>query len=204
MGEGPFEVWGSNPNSTGVLRTVNQRIYDDAGGYREPLTKTGNDGSTAQMYYAGDGHNHWHLKNLEQHRLTSSSRVLAGAKGGFCFIDGIKWFKTDSSGNPITPGVPSRRAYTRCGDGSGASATSAKMGLSKGWGDVYGVTTVDQFIDITGLPDGTYRLTNVADEQDWFYEVNDSVANNTNWVDLKIQGNQVSVTGSCNCNPPKV
>ena len=200
VGNGPFEVQGSNRDSTGVLRTVTQHIFDDTGNSRSVATKVGNDGSTAQMYYAGDVHNHWHVKNLEYYSL-SSSPVLTGAKEGFCFADNTKWFKKDANGNPVTPGVPSKRVYSACANNQ-PNATSVTVGLSKGWGDVYGTSTHDQYIDITGLPDGTYRLTNVADKQNWFYETNDS--NNTNWVDLNIQGNQVSVTGSCKCDPPKV
>jgi Lysyl oxidase len=202
VGAGAFEVKGSNRDSTGVMRTATQRIYDDAGGSRSVATKVGNDGSTAQMYYAGDGHNHWHLKNLEHYTLTSSStRTRAGAKEGFCFLDIVKWFKPDSSGNPITAGVPSRPVYTGCATNR-PSATSVTVGLSKGWGDIYGTNTIDQYIDITNVPDGSYRLTTTADKPDWFYESNET--NNTTWANLSIKGTQVSVTSYGGSNPPKV
>ena len=201
MGAGPFEAHGSNRNSTGVLRTVEQRIYDDTGGSSLVATKVGNDGSTAQMYYSGDGHSHWHLRNLEYYSL-STSPVRTGAKEGFCFNDNVKWFKMDANGNPITPGVPSSRVYTECAANQ-PGATSVTAGLSRGWGDNYGATTFDQYIDITGLADGTYTLTVIGDKQDWFYESNES--NNTNWATLKIQNGQLSVTGYCTaCNPPRV
>src|SRR5215210_2981087 len=72
VGAGAFEAEGSNRDSTGVLRTVTQHIFDDQGGFRSVDTKVGNDGSTAKMYYAGDGHDHWHLANLEYYSLSSS------------------------------------------------------------------------------------------------------------------------------------
>jgi Lysyl oxidase len=200
VGAGAFEAEGSNRDATGILRTVTQHIFDDQGGYRSVDTKVGNDGSTAQMYYAGDGHNHWHLRNLEHYSL-SSSPVSTGAKEGFCFSDNVKWFKKDASGNPRTPGVPSSPVYTNCSNNQ-PNATSVTVGLSRGWGDRYGSKTIDQYIDITNLPDGTYRLTTTADEQDWFYESNET--NNSTWADLKIQGNTVSVTSYGGSNPPKV
>jgi hypothetical protein len=206
VGAGPFEAQGSNRDSTGVLQTVTQHIYDDAGSYRSVATKVGNDGSTAQMYYAGDGHNHWHLRNLESYTLTrlkTGKNVGTGAKEGFCFFDNVKWFKTDSNGNPITPGVPSSPVYKGCANNQ-PGATEVTVGLSRGWGDIYPYDTVDQYIDITGLADGTYTLTVTGDKQDWFYESND--ANNSNWVTLSIQNGQVSVKSYCGakCDPPKV
>jgi hypothetical protein len=200
VGAGAFEVQGTDRDPTGVMRTVTQHIFDDQGGYRSVATKVGNDGSTAQMYYAGDGHNHWHLKNLEHYTL-SSSPPLTDAKGGFCFFDNVKWFKRDASGNPITPGVPSSPVYTGCARNQ-PSANSVTMGLSRGWGDRYGAKSIGQYIDITNLPDGSYRLTATADEQDWLYESNET--NNTTWANLSIKGTQVSVTSYGGSDPPKV
>ena len=38
--------------------STTQRIFDDAGGYRDGPT-------SASMYFGGDGHNHWHVQDLE-------------------------------------------------------------------------------------------------------------------------------------------
>ena len=61
------------------------------------------------------------------------------------------------------------------------------MGLSVGWGDLYRYTLPDQFVDITGLGAGRYRLVVTADRQGWFSESNES--NNSTWVDLQLKGN---------------
>jgi hypothetical protein len=58
------------------------------------------------------------------------------------------------------------------------------MGLSVGWGDRYPATLPDQYVDVTGLPDGKYRLRATADESDWFKETDDK--NNRTWVDLTL------------------
>jgi Lysyl oxidase len=200
VGAGAFEVEGSNRDPTGVLRTVTQHIFDDQGGFRSVDTKVGNDGSTAQMYYAGDGHDHWHLRDLEHYRL-SSAPVRTGAKEGFCFFDRSKWFEQDASGNPITPGVPPRRVYNACAFNQ-PKATSVTVGLSRGWADKYGAKTFGQYIDITDLPDGSYRLRATADKHDWFYESDET--NNSTRADLNIQGTQVSVTSYGGSDPPLV
>ena len=56
------------------------------------------------------------------------------------------------------------------------------MGLSVGWGDRYSSTLPDQYIDVTGLGDGKYRLRATADGSNRFKESNDK--NNKTWVDL--------------------
>ena len=70
------------------------------------------------------------------------------------------------------------------------------MGLSRGWGDTYGANTVGQYLDITGLVDGRYRLRSMADGDsadgsDRFLESDET--NNSTWADLQITGNTVTV-----------
>ena len=65
------------------------------------------------------------------------------------------------------------------------------MGLSVGWADVYSRTTNLQWIDITGLPIGNYRLTDTADAGSQFVEADDS--NNFTWTDLRIYRNRARV-----------
>ncbi len=76
IGVGKFELWGQRANTSDPLMSVSQRIFDDAGGYRDRPT-------TAVMYYAGDGHTHWHIKNLENYALI---RLDNGAKVGTEFL----------------------------------------------------------------------------------------------------------------------
>jgi Lysyl oxidase len=172
VGAGSFEARGSRPN-TSTSMTVTQRIYDDAGGFRALPT-------TAEMYFSGDGHNHWHLRDLESYeliRLDNGSKVGAGAKEGFCFFDNFVFGSTQN------------KFYTGCG--RNPDALQVRMGLSRGWGDRYGASTVGQYIDITNLTSGRYKLWATADEPNWFLESDDS--NNFSWVEIQISGNSVSV-----------
>lgn len=178
VGAGKFEARGSRSTTSVPLR-VKQWIYDDAGGHRvvDPVAP---DGSTAQMYFAGDGHNHWHLLDLESYeliRLDNGNNVGTGAKEGFCFFDNVLYGSTQA------------RFYKSCGQNP--DALQVKMGLSRGWGDLYGAGTVGQYIDITNLTSGRYELRATADEPNWFLESDDS--NNFTWVEIQISGNSMSV-----------
>lgn len=65
------------------------------------------------------------------------------------------------------------------------------MGLSVGWGDEYQWYLLDQTIEITGVPDGRYRLRAIADPADLFKESDET--NNDTWtvVDLStVDGRQ--------------
>jgi hypothetical protein len=161
------------------MTNVVQRIYDDGGGSRTVATP-------AVMFFAGDGHTHWHVNDLELYELIPlelTSTITAGldAKIGFCFFDTHAYRLT-------LPGAPQSAHYTGCGT---SSALAVTMGLSVGWGDVYQWTLPGQYIDITGLPAGNYRLRAVADPNHWFVE-QDNTRNDT-WLDLSIAGQVVHV-----------
>jgi hypothetical protein len=172
VGAGRFEAGGSR-SSTSAPMTVTQRIFNGQGGYRDLPT-------TAQMYFAGDGHTHWHLRDLERYeliRLDNGKKVGTGAKHGFCFYDNYRFGST-------------RAAYYK-GCGNNPDALQVRMGLSRGWGDIYRASLPDQYIDITGLTSGRYKLRATADADDWFSESNNT--NNFTWVNIRISGDSVSV-----------
>jgi hypothetical protein len=58
------------------------------------------------------------------------------------------------------------------------------MGLSPGWADPYSWLLTDQALEVTDLPDGTYRLQATADPDRWFRESNER--NNVSWVDVRL------------------
>ena len=69
------------------------------------------------------------------------------------------------------------------------------MGVSKNWGDTYPYTFKFQWVDITDLPNGDYRLRVIADPADvaggLFIESDET--NNVGWAKIRIQGRQVTV-----------
>ena len=181
-GAGAFELHGSRADTSTPTMSVTQRIFDDAGGYRDVPTQ-------AEMYYAGDGHNHWHVRDLESYTLTrldNGVKVGTGAKEGFCFFDNYNFGSTQpafygTSSSPYGPGCSNNQP----------NALNVVVGLSRGWGDTYGWRTVGQYIDVTNLTSGRYRLETTADQANWFQESNDS--NNSTWADVQLNGGKVTV-----------
>jgi hypothetical protein len=92
VGAGRFEARGWRPGTGTNTMRVKQRIYNDAGRYRD--ARTG-----AVMYFAGgregdDGHYHWHIRNLQKFklvRLDNGRKVGTIAKHGFCFFDNYRY-----------------------------------------------------------------------------------------------------------------
>ena len=174
VGDGPLQVHGQRPDTGAPTMTTFQRIFEEAGGTHGIPTD-------AVMHFGGDGHDHWHVRDLESfelERLRNGSEVGAGAKHGFCFWDNHRY---GSVQDPF---------YKSCGDSDDLTVT---MGLSPGWGDVYSYTLPDQYIDITGLPAGRYRLTATADADGWFEEADET--NNATWVELRIRRGKAAVLG---------
>ena len=177
VGSGRFEVRGQ-PGTT-----LAQGVYDDAGGWREVATP-------AVTVLGGDGHNHWHVRDLQKQelfRLSDGANVGRSDKRGFCFWDNIRYRLS-------LPGAPQSPVYQEAGCGDAGSSQVA-MGLSVGWGDIYPASLPDQNVNITGLADGRYRLVVTADADNWFAETND--ANNTTSVDFDLyrNGRRVRVVG---------
>ena len=171
-GAGRFQLLGSRASTSETQMSVAQRIFDSTGTMRDRATG-------AQMYFAGDGHRHWHVASLEEsvlERLDNGVKVGSGAKHGFCFYDNFAF----RLGLPGAPGSP---FYTTCG--TDPSVMTQQMGLSIGWGDIYSWQLVDQWIDITNVSPGIYRLTTTADAQNWFEEADET--NNLTWVELQLK-----------------
>lgn len=184
VGSGPFELSASRPDG-GSAFTVRQRVAQSDGS--STLTPV-----SVPLVFAGDGHTHWHVKDLESYtleRLDNGVKVGTSAKGGFCFFDTTAYRLS-------LPGAPQSAQYRSTGCGT-ASSTDLTMGLSVGWGDRYGWTLPDQYIDITGLANGKYRLRAHADAFGLFDEADRG--NNQTWVDVSISnrrnGTSVKVLG---------
>jgi hypothetical protein len=177
VGAGPFQAYGHS-NAGGEL-SVDQQF------------RTGTPGviashpTNARMYFGGDGHNHWHVRDLEQYVLEGANTGrLYGEKHGFCFWDNYRY-------NTTLVGYPANAVYT----GSNSCVTRADrtvlMGLSIGWGDIYPSTIVDQYINISSLPAGEYTVTATADWANWFTESDET--NNATTARIRISKNGVTV-----------
>ena len=172
VGDGDFALRASR--ETGDWAVTQEIWYSESGAELRA--------SSAELAFAGDGHEHWHVRRVAGYRLvpldSSGSPVdnapaRTDAKIGFCFYD-----HTHSMGfGDEDP----RFDVHECGE---ENATEIRMGLSPGWADVYGFNLPGQSIDITDLPDGAYRIWAEADAEGWFEESNKE--NNTTWIDFDL------------------
>lgn len=176
LGPGRFEAYGSEPDPGDPTRLtrVTQRLQQN-GGWVEHVTG-------ATMFYAGDGHDHWHVFGLQDWKLsfqaTPNDAIATGAKTGFCF-----WDNVNLSNAP--------RYYTGVTECRQQSDGTVPMGLSVNWGDKYPWSIAFQYIDISTLPYGNYCLTVTADPRAEFVEA--STANNSVRTLISIQSSGVTV-----------
>jgi hypothetical protein len=161
-GVGPFELVGSRAGADQALMDMTQIVYLPDGSTVEVPTPV-------HAEYAGDGHNHWHTQRAVTMELSSvldPGTIRYGSKIDFCFFDNRRT-------NPSISGSPSGAFYrfAWCGE---PGDLSVRMGLSLGWGDRYEWDFVYQWIDITGMPGGTYTLRATVDKPNDFLETNDT------------------------------
>lgn len=187
LGAGPFELRGERWTRTSVGWAATQRIRYSSGDRRDIAA------GGAKFYFAGDGHKHWHVRDLDSYALLDASGtwVRVGEKHGFCFEDNTTY--RDWPGNPAHPASPADpgvyRHETSCGEGQ-PQATSIVHGVSVGWADTYPTRLPDQYINVTGVPDGVYTVRVTSDQGNWFRETDER--NNSASVQITIRGNAVT------------
>lgn len=132
----------------------------------------------ANLVFGGHGHDHWHMKFGAAYRLydADGGELATQTKAGYCWFDQIRL-------DPEVDGAPAERVFMPTGCGV-RSSTYVEMGMSVGWSDPYFWQLEDQSVVITGIPDGRYRLTAVADPDDFLRESDEE--NNETWVELEI------------------
>lgn len=129
-------------------------------------------------------HNHWHFKDYAEYLLADYSNefIPIGYKNGFCVLD-LQCYT----------GVP--------------KFGCSNMGITAGCADIYGSYLPCQWIDITDIPDGNYKLivrANWVPRPDYYG--NYEVTYDNNWaticIDLTHDNNNVrQVTVLPNCAP---
>jgi hypothetical protein len=160
IGEAEFLVRAARDHPMTDAWRVVQRIPDADGLFSARDTP-------GTLIWGGDGHDHWHVRAVEAHRVETMEGVVLGevVKAGFCFFD------TDRVAD--LAGAPERHVHGPRGCG-GQLDLGVHMGLSVGWGDKYPAQMLDQTIHVPDMPDGHYIVRMIADPQDWFVEADES------------------------------
>ena len=199
IGQGPLEARGTNRVKR-RMTDIRQVIYASDGTTRS-VTPPGVFG-----FYAGDGHNHWHLSNFVLTTLfpittdptpPAPTDVRRLRKIGFCLLDSLR---VPPEVRP--PNSAARRTYRVAGCRT-LHSRHFKMGISVGFADEYPASIAYQWINVTGLPAGDYRLCATPNPAGAWQEV--SLANNSAWVDIHLDVGADLLTmlgqGEAECQP---
>jgi hypothetical protein len=167
-GVGPVEILAKAP------MTANGNTYDDTKPTTEVFQKV--DGVTTpipgeMVYSLGpddanfDSHNHWHLQRAAEYSIVNLDDTPAapGAKVGFCMLD----IDRPDDGAPVAQfgGSSQSLCWPRDLSGTGKPDT-IRMGITPGWRDVYDYRLAHQWVDVTDLLPGQYKLRSVVDPDD--------------------------------------
>jgi hypothetical protein len=185
LGRGPAEIIAERSATDATDWRAYEDFYDAHGTLLGSVADPG-----VQFYYAGDGHNHWHVRDFDDYDLldATGTRVARAEKHGYCMED-------DTTYDPVQgrPWVEPAPVYTEdasCGEEQ-PDALTIVHGLAPGWGDTYPTSLPDQAIDITGLPDGEYTVRVHADAVGAVKESDER--NNVAEVKVRIRGDAVHV-----------
>lgn len=170
-GDGPVEVRGSQNTET-QLQVV-QYVHRSAGRPRpdRPIGEFDFD----------HRHGHLHLGGFARYELWSLDEVgdevelvAENAKVGFCLMDNLPVDELSAPPEPV---------YADC--------DAEVQGISVGYGDIYVAALYEQDINVSHVPDGRYRLINLANPDGSLLEL--AYDNNSAFVDLVISGGSVAL-----------
>jgi hypothetical protein len=173
VGAGPMIIRATRKGAEDSF-TVAQQIRTRDG--RHPFRRL-----PVSTVFAGDGHSHWHIRDVARYTLIpmgedSRTRTRRIQKVGFCLYDNER--RVPRRGRPTRP------EFVRDGCGM-RDSTLVRMGLSVGWGDLYASTLLGQYVSLTGLPAGDYRLLGRVNPDAAFYE--QRTGNNTVYTDIRLR-----------------
>jgi len=179
-GDGPLELVAGETDSTAQRQNVYQRIYLSDGTYFDQL---------AGSFVWHPLHNHFHFEDFALYTLqpydASGASDRTSQKTTFCVMD------TTPVDLSLT-GAPRNAVYSTCGN--------IKQGMSVGWGDTYTSNLSGQSIDVTGLPNGSYRLVIEVDPKKRLEEVYETDNTSCVLLQLNISSSSLSVLNPNDCS----
>lgn len=181
LGSGPLQVrrGNSSPSCPGKgSAAAYQDIYYSDGSKRSvPLRE-------CMVFHPR--HKHWHVVNIARYDLCQvdtatgePGKVLASSdKISFCLVDSHRLDSKQYQGPNYS------RRYSSC--------DTRVSGITPGWADLYDYSIYGQWVDITGIKDGTYFLRTTINPRRILMETKHK--NNIALVMIKISNGGKSVT----------
>ena len=181
LGIGPLDLKG-NPQLADKADRTSHDVWQRA------LTEEGdwvNMTKPPIMFQRADGHNHFHLMGIVDFSLWDTSGTVEvghGAKVGFCLVDTQE--RPDLHPNPGPQRYASSDPENGFCQAGRPGATTLRMGISPGWQDIYAWDLALQWIDVSDVRPGYYRIGQRADPDDIVVEsdeTNNGLALSHNW-----------------------
>ena len=160
LGDGPLDLKG-NPQLADDADLASHDVWQRA------LTIDGNWVNLTKPpidFEQADGHDHFHVMGIVEYSLWDTSgtvEISSGAKVGFCLID--------IADLPDLHPNPGPQRYEQwdpdnyyCQSGR-PRAKILHMGVSEGWQDIYSFSATFQWIDVSDVRPGYYRVGQRAD-----------------------------------------
>lgn len=185
VGTGAFEVYrgadgatyqrvwaGGDPGEGGSSKAfpATAPAFEDV-----PIAGGAPGGPNALRYSAAFGHDHFHTQQIAAYDLlTTSGRPVAAASkntAGFCLYD--SWGQQSKLPPTRYPSQFSP-ADPACAHGETSYTGQLRMGIQRGWGDLYESQLADQWIDVTGVAPGVYQLRAVVNPAGLYREADAS------------------------------
>jgi hypothetical protein len=193
IGPGPLEIRGSNPVNR-VMTVSGQRIYRQDGSFHDDNSR-----HPVIRFETADGHQHWHVQNAARYALwneTGTAEVGRGAKVGFCLED-VEQVESNAPSDAYASG-----ATNYCNAGQ-PNASNVFEGITRGWQDVYVATLPFQWVDVSDIAPGRYRLGEQVDPDNLFFESNESDNGPAFASEVVTVPGWLASSGTVTVNPPQ-
>lgn len=186
FGAGPLELAYGLSTSGQSMIAIQRLFYSDGSFEDREATRT--------EYHPT--HLHFHIEDFyiaelwkmsKRGRLRGPQPVRSSDKNGFCPED------SESIEDETFEG----RHYSCFTEDERGLGPHQVVGISAGWKDVYSWNLPDQFVEISGVPDGQYALKLQLDPNDVFVEADEE--NNSVCVALRLEGTEAELLSPISC-----
>jgi hypothetical protein len=168
VGDGPLVLYGHRDDARTATMQVRQAIQATRNGPVPGSWAEARQPTATSMYYEpATMHQHWHLMGFErmQLRTPKGGVVVSDRKNGFCLGDRYAIAYGPVGPEPddgTTEGALTKYLRDNMCGYKNTSVLDMKTGISVGSGDEYDYEVDYQWLDITGLPTGTYDIVNTV------------------------------------------